>query len=93
MLIESDRNVEEISRACGFTDIRYFRRLLKRHEGMTPLAFRRLYAQMHLNTQNGRTKASTGVRQTKIRNWPLFEYYVSPANQHFLEWSRGDSNP
>lgn len=51
MLIESNRNVEEISRACGFTDVRYFRRLLKRHEGMTPLAFRRLYAQMHVNTQ------------------------------------------
>jgi AraC-like DNA-binding protein len=51
MLIESNRNVEEISRACGFTDVRYFRRLFKRHEGMTPLAFRRLYAQMHVNTQ------------------------------------------
>jgi AraC-like DNA-binding protein len=51
MLIESDRNVEEISRACGFKDVGYFRRLFKRHEGMTPLAFRRLYAQMHVNTQ------------------------------------------
>ena len=51
MLIESDRNIEEISRACGFTDVRYFRRLFKRHEGMTPLAFRRLYAKMHVNTQ------------------------------------------
>jgi AraC-like DNA-binding protein len=51
MLIESDRNVEEISRACGFKDVGYFRRLFKRHEGMTPLAFRRMYAQMHVNTQ------------------------------------------
>jgi AraC-like DNA-binding protein len=51
LLIESDRNVEEISRACGFKDVGYFRRLFKRHEGMTPLAFRRLYAQMHVNTQ------------------------------------------
>ncbi len=51
MLIESDLNVEEISRACGFKDVGYFRRLFKRHEGMTPLAFRRLYAQMHVNTQ------------------------------------------
>lgn len=50
MLLESDRNVEEISRTCGFRDVRYFRRLFKRHEGMTPLAFRRLYAQMHVNT-------------------------------------------
>jgi AraC-like DNA-binding protein len=51
MLIESESNVEEISRACGFKDVGYFRRLFKRHEGMTPLAFRRLYAQMHVNTQ------------------------------------------
>lgn len=50
MLLESDRNVEEISRTCGFRDVRYFRRLFKRHEGMTPLAFRKLYAQMHVNT-------------------------------------------
>jgi AraC-like DNA-binding protein len=50
MLLEGDRNVEEISRTCGFRDVRYFRRLFKRHEGMTPLAFRRLYAQMHVNT-------------------------------------------
>jgi len=50
MLLESDRNVEEISRACGFGDVRYFRRLFKRQEGMTPLAFRHLYAQMHVNT-------------------------------------------
>lgn len=50
MLLESDRNVGEISRTCGFSDVRYFRRLFKRHEGMTPLAFRKLYAQMHVNT-------------------------------------------
>lgn len=51
MLIESDRNVEEIARACGFKDVRYFRRIFKRHEGLAPLAFRRLYAQMHVNTE------------------------------------------
>lgn len=51
MLLESDYNVEEISRACGFKDVGYFRRLFKRYEGMTPLAFRRLYAQMHVNTE------------------------------------------
>ncbi len=51
MLIESDRNVEEIARACGFKDVRYFRRIFRRHEGMAPLAFRRLYAQMHVNTE------------------------------------------
>jgi len=51
LLLESDRNVEEISRTCGFEDVRYFRRLFKRHEGMAPLAFRRLYAQLHVNTE------------------------------------------
>lgn len=51
MLLESDRNVNEVARACGFTDVRYFRRVFKRHEAMTPLAFRRLYAQLHVNTE------------------------------------------
>ncbi|MCL6439581.1 MAG: AraC family transcriptional regulator [Rubrobacteraceae bacterium] len=50
MLIESDHNVEEIARECGFKDARYFRRIFRRYEGMNPLAFRRLYAQVHVNT-------------------------------------------
>jgi AraC-like DNA-binding protein len=51
MLLESDRNIDEVSRACGFEDVGYFRKVFKRYEGMPPRAFRRLYAQMHVNTE------------------------------------------
>jgi AraC-like DNA-binding protein len=50
LLLEDDRNIDEIARACGFRDTGYFRRLFKRHEGITPLAFRRLYSRLHTNT-------------------------------------------
>jgi AraC-like DNA-binding protein len=51
LLIDGVQNVDEISRLCGFTDDVYFRRLFKRAHGMTPLAFRRLYARVHVNTE------------------------------------------
>jgi AraC-like DNA-binding protein len=50
LLLDDARNIEEIARACGFTDSGYFRRLFRRYEGMTPLAFRRLYSRLHANT-------------------------------------------
>ncbi|HLK58576.1 MAG TPA: AraC family transcriptional regulator, partial [Chthonomonadaceae bacterium] len=51
LLLDDDRNIDEIARACGFSDAGYFRRLFKRHEGITPLAFRRIYSRLHTNTQ------------------------------------------
>jgi AraC-like DNA-binding protein len=50
LLVEDDRNIDEIARACGFSDTGYFRRLFKRREGITPRAFRRLYSRLHTNT-------------------------------------------
>ncbi len=50
LLLDDDRNVDEIARACGFQDAGYFRRMFKRQEGITPLAFRRLYSRLHTNT-------------------------------------------
>jgi AraC-like DNA-binding protein len=50
LLLDDDRNIDEIARACGFRDAGYFRRLFNRHEGMTPLVFRRLYSRLHTNT-------------------------------------------
>lgn len=50
-LMDSDLNIDEIARSCGYEDVGYFRRIFKRHEGMTPKAYRRLYALMHVNTE------------------------------------------
>ena len=51
LLLEGYANIDEIARECGFEDVGYFRRLFKRREGLTPLAFRRLYARVFVNTE------------------------------------------
>ena len=51
LLLESERTIDEVASACGFSDTGYFRRLFKRAEGMTPHQFRRLYAKLHINTE------------------------------------------
>lgn len=51
LLLESDKTVEEIALSCGFRDATYFRRLFKRREGVSPRAFRQLYAQQHVITE------------------------------------------
>lgn len=51
LLLSGDQNIDEISRACGFADCGYFRRIFKRHEGVTPLRYQRLHARAHVNTE------------------------------------------
>lgn len=48
MLMDGGMTVAQIARACGFDDPGYFRRIFTRYEGMRPLAYRRLYARMHI---------------------------------------------
>jgi AraC-like DNA-binding protein len=50
-LLDSSMTVEDIARACGFTDAGYFRRIFYRHQGMSPSAFRRQFARYHVNTE------------------------------------------
>jgi len=49
LLMSGESNVEEIARACGFIDGGYFRRIFKRHEGMTPLRYLRLHLRYESN--------------------------------------------
>jgi AraC-like DNA-binding protein len=51
LLIEGRWNVDEIARECGFEDAGYFRRIFKRHVGLTPRAFRHLHARAYVNTE------------------------------------------
>ncbi|MHB0999121.1 MAG: helix-turn-helix transcriptional regulator [Armatimonadota bacterium] len=51
LLLNSELTIDQISRSCGFDDTGYFRRLFRRHEGMSPMAYRRLYAMMHINVE------------------------------------------
>lgn len=50
MLLESTDTIEQIALRCGFEETGYFRRLFKRYEGVSPRAFRQIYARMHVNT-------------------------------------------
>ena len=51
LLAEGHESIEEVARRCGFDDCGYFRRIFKRTEGMTPVAFRRLHVRVHVNTR------------------------------------------
>ncbi|WP_138263309.1 response regulator transcription factor [[Clostridium] hylemonae] len=43
MLLNTEQQVEDISFAVGYSDIKYFSRLFKKQTGVTPTEFRRLY--------------------------------------------------
>ena len=49
LLRDSVLNVSQVAAACGFSDDVYFRRLFKRHTGLTPVQFRRLHVRTHIN--------------------------------------------
>jgi AraC-like DNA-binding protein len=51
LLINDNRSIGEISRACGFGDTSYFLKIFKRRMGMTALAFRRLHARNNVVTE------------------------------------------
>jgi YesN/AraC family two-component response regulator len=51
LLLDSVMNVDQIAAASGFQDAGYFRRMFRRAEGVSPLSYRRLYAQLNINTE------------------------------------------
>jgi AraC-like DNA-binding protein len=51
LLLDSSQNIDELASSSGFSEAGYFRRVFGRAEGVTPSAFRRSYARMHMNTE------------------------------------------
>ena len=51
LLLDGKLNINEIASDCGFNDTVFFRRIFERKCDMTPLAFRKLYARVHVNTE------------------------------------------
>lgn len=51
LLREGGSSVEAVAEECGFSNAGYFRRIFRRLTGLTPRAYRRLYARMHINSR------------------------------------------
>lgn len=49
MLIQTDNHIKEISSALGFSDDKYFLKLFKKYEKITPREYRRAYHRLHMN--------------------------------------------
>lgn len=51
LLLEGRSTITRIAEQSGFNDVVYFRKLFKRLKGITPRAYRQMYAQQHINTE------------------------------------------
>jgi AraC-like DNA-binding protein len=51
LLREGTDSVLEVATACGFTNVSHFRRVFQRYHGVSPTAYRGLYARTHVNVR------------------------------------------
>lgn len=51
LLLNHALSLTEVARQCGFNDVGYFRQLFRKHTGLTPAVWKRLYSREHINTQ------------------------------------------
>lgn len=51
LLLEGRQNIDQVARSVGYDDPSYFRRIFRRQEGLSPRAYRRLHARVHINTK------------------------------------------
>lgn len=51
LLREGTNSILEIATACGFATVGHFRRVFQRYHGVTPAAYRKLYARTHVNVR------------------------------------------
>ena len=51
LLLNTTRSTKEIGFECGFENPSYFIKIFKRYQGMTPAAYRLLFARMHVNAE------------------------------------------
>lgn len=49
-LLNSDANINEVARECGYTSSAYFRRCFEKSEGLSPRAWRQRHSLYHTNT-------------------------------------------
>ena len=51
LLRDTALNVDEIARASGYQDPRYFRRIFSRYQGVSPIRYRNFHTRIHINTR------------------------------------------
>ncbi len=51
LLRDTTASVAEVAGQCGIGEVGYFRRLFRRYEGVSPAAYRKLYARTHVNVR------------------------------------------
>jgi AraC-like DNA-binding protein len=51
LLLENLLNISEIAYKCGYKDLPHFRRMFKRHAGVTPSMYRNLNLRLHVNSE------------------------------------------
>ncbi len=51
LLVQSDKPIKEIASELGYSDDKYFLRLFKQYERITPREYRRAYHRVHLNNK------------------------------------------
>ncbi|PUX44968.1 AraC family transcriptional regulator, partial [Cronobacter sakazakii] len=49
-LINDSLSLCEVAKNCGFPDVGYFRRVFRRHHGLTPAAWKKRYCKEHINS-------------------------------------------
>jgi AraC-like DNA-binding protein len=49
-LLDSNMTIEQIGQKCGFADPDYFRRVFRRHMGISPGDYRDEFSRLHVNT-------------------------------------------
>lgn len=51
LLLDNILNISEIAYECGYKDLPHFRRMFKRHAGMTPSGYRKSNLRLHVNSE------------------------------------------
>lgn len=50
LLISDSLSLTDVASKCGFNDVGYFRKIFRKHTGLTPAAWKRRYCKEHVNS-------------------------------------------
>ncbi len=76
LLVETHHSIQEVSKQIGYEDSSYFTRLFKKHTGLTPGQYKRLYLpnSLVLNNPNFELKSSDVFNRGPLYNDNCYQY-------------------